>query len=288
MRTQRVGTLQIDQRRLLKELEKIDEFIFADAYSEYLCGGPWKSCMLWSASGKVGDGLVTNYDQDAPVAKTAYGEQLPYLSEIVERSFNLDHLRFARLAIISNSVIIPHRDLLELNEVPTQVRNAHRLHVPLITNENCYFSDRNVVYRMRFGEVWFFDATRMHAAASFSDQKRIHLMLDFSDVDDEDDLLRIPRDGLGTIPQVSICQRDGMTDAEREALLSLSHVIDMDNYRDIFSIVIRKHFRKDGGEDFVWNTVTKIADSSHNPAVVSKIKELHQYFLLERSPQPLA
>lgn len=283
MRTYRIGKLDIDQTKLLEELELIAHFEFSEAYSSYLCGGPWKSCMLWSIGGEPGDGFVTNYDYDKPPARTKYADQLPYLTEVIERSFDLKRLNFARLAIISNSVIIPHKDLLELGNVPPRARNAHRVHVPLITNENCYFSEDNVVYQMKFGEAWFFDSSHMHSAASFSEQNRVHLMLDFADVDDTSKLLKFRSDDQEEIPQESIQARSNLTDAEREALLSLAAVIDVDNYKDIFSIVIKKHYRKDGGDNFVWDTIIKIAKSSSNEAVHSKIKELHQYFLVQRS-----
>jgi hypothetical protein len=275
--------LDIDQPRLLKELEQISQFKFSEAYSEYLCGGPWKSCMLWSLGGEAGDGLVTNYNYDKPAAKTQYAEQLPYLTEVVERSFNLERLNFARVAVISNSVIIPHKDLLELNTLPARARNTHRVHVPLITNENCYFSEGNVVYRMRFGEAWFFDASRMHSAASFSEQDRVHIILDFADVEDAGNLVNFRRDERDEIPQESIHARSRLTNAEREALLSLSSVINIDNYKDIFSIVIKKHYRKDGGDNFIWDTVKKISRSSDNQAVDSRINEMYEYFMVQRA-----
>lgn len=289
MRTHRIGKLDIDRPRLLKELEQIAHFEFAYAYSDYLCGGPWKSCMLWSIGGETGDGFVTNYDYDKPTAKTKYAEQLPYLTEIVERSFDLGPLNFARLATVSpGSVIIPHKDLLELGSVPERLRNAHRLHIPLITDENCFFSERNLVFRMRFGEAWFLDASVMHSAACFSTRDRVHLILDFAEVDDPRALIKFKRDEREEIPFESIHERVELTDEEREALWTLSGVIDMDNYRDVFSIVIKKHYQKNGGDNFVWDTLLKIADNCNDPAVESKIKEMHQYFMVERNSGSLA
>lgn len=278
MRTQRIGKLDMDQPTLLKELERTSEFEFVDAYSDFLCGGKWKSCMLWSMGGKTGDGFITNYDPDKPSSKTKYAERMPYLSGVVERSFNLKHLNFARIAILPpNSVIVPHKDLLEVGKM------LHRIHVPLITNDLCYFSHGNVVYRMRFGEAWFFDAATMHSAASFSDDNRIHLILDFEDVDDPYKLILFDRDKRAEIPQESIGARTDLTAAERESLLSLSSVIDMDNYKDIFSMLVKKQFRKDGGDNFVWDTFMKISMSSSNQDVKAKVSELHQYFMIARA-----
>lgn len=50
-------------------------------------------------------GVVTNYDHDRPVA-------------------DLDRLNFVKLAKVQSSVIITHRDSLELGELADETRNA--------------------------------------------------------------------------------------------------------------------------------------------------------------------
>jgi L-proline cis-4-hydroxylase len=277
MGTQRIGRLDFDQPTLLAELKAIERFHYSHAYSDYLCGAPWRSCMLWAPGGDIGDGFITNYDKSLPVAQTAYARQLPHLAHTVERAFDLRHLLFARIAIVSpDSVIIPHKDLLELD------KPLHRIHVPLITNEHSFFSHDNTVYRMRFGEAWFFDAGSMHSVASFADQDRVHLILDFAYVDDRDALVTIPRDAHAGIPPDSIHQRAALDDAQRQALLALADVIDADNYKDVFSIVIKKHFHSDGGDDFIWNTLLDISRAGASQAVADKIRDMHQYFMVAR------
>ena len=276
MRTHLAGKLDIDQSRLLEELKAIDTFEYSDAYNNFLCGY-WKSCMLYSLGGRAGDGFLKNYERQA-LAKTNYAEQLPYVCEIVERFFDLERLKFVRLAILTpKSVIIPHKDLLELDEL------LHRVHVPLITDEGCFFSEGNVVYRMRFGEAWFFNAAAMHSAASFSDNDRLHLILDFEDRGDPQSLVMPHSPGSDIIPTGSVCERKPLSGEEREALLSLARVVDINNYKDIFSIIIKKHYRRDGGEDFVWQTLLEIASSCHDQVVSSQIHDLYRYFLIERA-----
>lgn len=283
MRTHRAGRIHIDQQKLAAEIDRSMQFSFSEAYSDYLCGGPWRSCMLWAPGGRNGDGRVTNYDHGQRPARTEYGEQLPYLCGLIERHFNLDFLNFVRLVVISNSVIIPHRDLLELNDIPVDTRNAHRVHIPLVTNEHCFFMHENIVYRMRSGEVWFFDAATPHSAASFSTEKRVHLMIDFSYVADRSKLVRFPLENETNIPAESIFVRDPMTEGERKKLLALSNVIDLDNFSDVFGIVIKNHYRKDGGDDSIWSTFLEIAKSSGNPEVGERAGELHRYLLIERA-----
>ena len=284
MDTQRVGKLTIDRSRLQVELERSAAFEYSHAYSEYLCGGPWRSCVLWSAGGDNGDGLVTNYDFDQPCAPTPYAQQLPYVRELVENNFNLGRLTFGRLAVISNSVIIPHRDLLELSEVPVEARNEHRVHVPLRTTDDAFFSEGDVVYRMHVGDVWFLDASKVHSAASFSEEERVHLILDFSDVDDGTPLVSLASNGNRGIPSDSVYVRAPITDHERDALIGLGSVLNTDNCRDVFSIVIKAHYRRDGGENFVWNTMLAIADACDDDSVREKVHAMRRYFLIERNP----
>jgi L-proline cis-4-hydroxylase len=282
MRTQLLGQLDIDETRLQNEIERSTEFRYKEPYTEFVCGRPWKSCMLWAAGGEVGDNIITHYDTSKAADVTEYGAQLPYLRELIERSFAVEHLTFARLAVMSDSVLIPHRDYVELGSIPEQARVAHRLHVPLVTSQDCYFTEDDLVYRMKAGEVWFLDATRMHSAGVFSNIRRVHLILDFTDASDATQLVSLPIESPSDVPAQSLCPREPLSDRERDDLLALASVVDMDNLKDVFAIVIKKHYRRDGGENFVWNTLDRIAELSDNDAVRKKIHELHRYYVMER------
>lgn len=282
MRTQLLGNLPIDQARLQQDLERSAEFRFLEPYSEFLCGKPWKSCTIWAAGQEAGDGVITHYDTSKPRGFTEHGNQLPYLRDLIERSFAIDHLVLARLAIISASVVIPHRDYVELGDTPEADRPAHRLHVPLVTSEDSYFAEENQVYRMRFGEVWSLDAARVHSAAVFSDIQRMHLILDFTDASHPADLVQFPIEEAPGVPARSLCPREPLTDQERADLLALTSIVDHDNLWDVVSIVIKKYFRRDGGPDFVWKTVSRIVELSDDEAIQTRVRGLHRYYLQER------
>jgi L-proline cis-4-hydroxylase len=284
MRTHYVATVPLDSTRLAKELELSMAFHWSDAYSDYVFGGAWKSCILWAPGGDAGDGVVTNYRYGEAPGFTEYGNQLPYLHELISTTTDLTRLNFVRLAMVSNSVIIPHRDLLELSELDDDTRNAHRMHIPLATNDNCFFSEGNTVYQMREGEVWFLDAALIHSAASLSNEPRIHLMLDFVNRPSPARLTTV--DGATAdagIPPGRIVARPRLTDADRADLLRLADILTMDTFGEVFSIVIKKHYRYDGGDDFVWHTMTMLARGSKDPAVLPHTLELLRYFTLERS-----
>jgi hypothetical protein len=284
MQTRYLATIPLDGPRLEKDLEQSASFRYSEAYSNYLIGGPWKSCMLWAAGGDSGDGLLTNYEYGHSPAITEYGKQLPYLQDLITSTVDLTRLNFVRLAIFSGSVIVPHRDLLELSGLPADKRTAHRLHIPLVTHENCFFSEDNVVYRMRAGEAWSFDASRVHAVASLSDTPRIHLIFDFVDRPGAGSLITIEEESRDRgIPAGRTVPRPPLSDSDRASLMRLADVLTLENFREVFSIVIKKHFRCDGGDDFPWATMTAIARDCKDPAVLPYTLELRRYYTLERS-----
>ena len=286
MRTHHVADTSLDEARLAKDLAQSDSFVWSEAYSDYLFGGAWKSCMLWARGGDIGDGVVTNYDHNRPSTFTQYGNQLPYVRDLITSIADLERLNFVRLAKVSNSVIIPHRDLLELGELPDNTRNAHRMHIPLATNEDCFFTEDNTVFRMRKGEVWFLDASQIHSVAVLSKEPRVHLMFDFVNQPSSRPLIAIEGGSEDAgIPDERTVKRPPLTDADRANLLRLADVLTMDTFSEIFSIVIKKHFRYDGGDDFVWNTMIAIARASRDAAVLRHANELRRYYTMERSAQ---
>jgi hypothetical protein len=282
--THYVATTSLDDAALVKDLERSESFVWSEAYSDYVFGGAWKSCMLFARGGDNGDGVVTHYDHDRPPAFTQYGDELPYLRELIAQVADLDRLNFVRLAKVTNSVIIPHRDLLELSELPDDTRNAHRMHIPLATDEHSFFTEDNTVFRMRKGEVWFLDASQIHSVAVLSRIQRVHLMFDFVDRPAPWPLLTMePEPTTAAIPATSTVDRPPLSADDRDRLLRLADVLTLETFNEVFSIVIKKHFRSDGGDQFVWNTMTAIADAAADPAVGAHARELRRYYTLERS-----
>jgi hypothetical protein len=278
-----LGRLEIDEARVRAELKRSNEFRYAEPYGEFLSGRAWKTCMLWSAGGEVGDNVLSHYDSTRPVHATEYGEQLPYLREIIEQRFSVKYLTFARIAVMAECVIFPHRDFVELDDVPKRSRAEHRLHVPLVTHEDAYFTEDNLVYQMKVGEVWFLDVTRVHSAAVLSENKRVHLILDFADAPDGERLTNFETDPAPGIPRHSIRGREPLTDRERLELRSLASIVDLDNLTEVFGILIKRHYRKDGGENFVWDTMFDVARRSGNAAVESRVRELHEHCVAKRA-----
>jgi L-proline cis-4-hydroxylase len=274
MNTHRIAKVDLDTGRLALDLETAAGFHYSDSYSEFICG-EWHSCMLWNASGKVEDTQLCDYSGAAQ--QTDYGKALPYLRELMEHTFDLSKLRFARLVKLRpNSVIIPHRDFLELGQT------MRRVHLPLQTDAHCFSAEEATVYQMRTGEIWFIDASKVHTAASFSKRDRLHLILDFTQGDEIESVLNIEASGQQAIPAENIVARPAPDAAEEETIASFSHIVDLDNYRDILALLIRRYFRKAFHAATVFDRLLAMAERAGKITLVETIRRHRDYCLIAR------
>ncbi|KZN47808.1 aspartyl/asparaginyl beta-hydroxylase domain-containing protein [Pseudoalteromonas luteoviolacea] len=278
MNTHKIGNINIDYERAISELERSKNYAHSEAYSDFLCGGPWRSILLWSFGGINGDGFITNYDRNMPAAITPYGKDLSYLSQIIEDNFDTSKLTFARVARMpAGSVIMPHKDMLEIKE------NFKRVHIPIVTDEDCLYSEDDAIYRMRCGEVWYFESTKLHSVASLCKKERIHLLLDFEEVDESDHLFKFEQETTKAIPLENQASREMLSKQMRDQVNELSKVINFDNFREVISIVVKTHFRFDGGSNYIWDTLLHIAKVCENKAIGEKLHEMHHYMVIKRN-----
>ena len=59
------------------------------------------------------------------------------------------------------------------------MRRCHRIHLPLITNDEVIFDVGESSMKMAEGELWEINNRREHAVANNSDNDRIHIILDY-------------------------------------------------------------------------------------------------------------
>ncbi|MFF4935001.1 aspartyl/asparaginyl beta-hydroxylase domain-containing protein [Streptomyces griseofuscus] len=282
MHTGRVGVLELDEEKLRGEMELTRTFNFTETYQEFMSGKMSKDVMLWAPGGVSGDGIISHYDHGLKSDITEYGKRLPYLMQTIEENFATEFIRFARLAVLSEMVHIPHRDYLEFSATANHAKPAHRLHLPIITNAHCLFSEENTIYRMRFGEVWFLDAGREHSSAALSSDARIHLIVDFTDEAGDTGLVRGAGEDPVSIPESHIIHREPLSDAERESLHTLASIVDADNLKDVLGIIAKKHYRRDGGDGFFWNTVDVLIERMPDRELAKHVVGLKEYLLLAR------
>lgn len=282
-----LARFELDAERLAAELAAVEALPFNGSYGDFVCG-ELASAMLFNRTGDSADGMLEDYS--GPGCLTASGRAMPYLIGLLQERFDLTTLRFARLIRLGrNSVLVPHCDYLEL------ARRFSRIHVPLRTDERCYSAQESTVFRMRQGEVWLLDATKVHSAASFSPVRRIHLVLDFAEADDPGALLRAGAAGDGAtaaaapaapaspaIPASHVVDRQPIAASERQALEGLSGVLAEDNVTDVLSILVKTCFQRDVAVGSVFGWLHEIAVAGGRPDLVSHVVGLEEYYVSHR------
>lgn len=73
----------------------------------------------------------------------------------------------------SNSELTLHRDIYWFHE------HSHRIHVPLYTNDKCGQIFENRTVKLEEGIIYEINNRIMHSAFNFSDNHRIHLIIDY-------------------------------------------------------------------------------------------------------------
>jgi L-proline cis-4-hydroxylase len=277
VRTRLLGSIDLAAEQLADDLAAAEALPFNSSYGEFACGD-LSSSMLFNRSGDVNDALLKDYTGSGHL--TAAGRAMPYVIGVVGEHFDLTTLRFARLMRLGlNSVIVPHRDYLELE------RRFTRIHVPLRTDEHCFNSEDDTVYRMRLGEVWYLDATRLHSAASFSPVRRIHLVLDFEEASDPRQRLRSPGDRPGAVAVAlagHVVTREPIGDAQRRALGGLAGILTDDNLADVLSILVKTCYQRDVPMGSIFGWLQELALSGGRPDVATHVAQLEKYLVNER------
>ncbi len=82
-------------------------------------------------------------------------------------------IRIVLTRLAANSEITRHVDDGE------SLKLCHRIHVPIITNEECFFCVGESRIHMRAGEMWEINNRLVHYVENGGDQARVHLIQDF-------------------------------------------------------------------------------------------------------------
>ena len=59
------------------------------------------------------------------------------------------------------------------------LKRCHRVHLPVITNEQCMFTSGNTTLHMRAGEVYEINNRQDHGVQNGGDAARVHIILDY-------------------------------------------------------------------------------------------------------------
>ncbi len=274
MTTRILGLVSLDQRRLAADLAALAKTNFSTAYSDFACGR-WESCMLRNRSGVQEEDTVVIHHN--PAVATPLGRSLPYLNELLETHFDTSSMRYARIIRISeNACIIPHRDYLELDA------KFARVHLVLDTNQRCMNTEKDRIFHMGLGEIWFLDASLPHSAASFSPIPRVHLMADFEGTCAPENVVRNTEQPLTRTLMADA--REEWTDEALQCVLGLSKIVSEANYREIVSILAKLHFFYKVDCEAMYGWLREICRRRGDAALIEKTDKLERFFLIDRVP----
>lgn len=102
-------------------------------------------------------------------------EVLTYVSSIARELEKIYNGKVGRVTLVnlpSRKLVTPHRDRSIYSKV------INRVHVPILTNDDVYFSVEDETLNMKVGEAWEVNNAKLHGAYNLGDSARVHLMID--------------------------------------------------------------------------------------------------------------
>lgn len=279
MRSHILGKLELDEKRLAADMEYLDSVPRGEEGYDEFSNGYWKNLPLWNVSGDATDDLYR--DTDSPAQLTEHGKRCGYLRELVETVFDTDRITMVRTRNLIDAVVIPHRDFVELDRDAEQY---FRVLMFLEENPTAFHSNDDTVINMQPGEVWFLDASTVHAAANFSDESRQMLCVDFAfdGPYEESDIFRDKQHYRPTT-EAQIVERPALPAERLEAIRGLGKVVDRSNFKEFLFFLSKVHFRYDVPAEATYQWLTEIAEDSGDSLLVRKAAELRDYAIGARA-----
>lgn len=267
-----LGRVDLDAERLARDIESIVQLPLNGGYSEYSRGNPgWNNVVLMNETGDPTDQVFGGHG--GLPQPTPHLMVLPYVREVLESTFALEHLLWARLFICENGMLIPHRDYLDLPE-----DEFTRVHLALTVGPHSFHSENEVVFRMRQGEIWFIDGTVNHAASSYGDGQRVYLSCDFRPDVAFSSLVPDHFDVHGElVPDIVV--RPELPDDFDDQLKSLVSLTDEHNIDELIGLLSRVHFAHQTSCGQVYDWIDFAAQAVGNNALSVAALERRQYFL---------
>ena len=193
-----------------------------------------------------------------------------YIADYYQNNGFIVRMMLAKL--IAGGKILSHTD------VGFSLQNTHRVHVPIVTNDQVDFFVGGEKKNMRAGELWEINNASAHAVENRSDEDRIHLIVDwmpnFAGKTEAEALTEDPGDGGTSTSDVSMVlnsmvaqahqlhQAGNTTSAEplyRQVLhLDDSHVI----ANNLLGLLCLKSKRFDEAVNYIEKALTEMPDDA--------------------------
>ncbi|QHS59860.1 aspartyl/asparaginyl beta-hydroxylase domain-containing protein [Chitinophaga agri] len=158
-----------NHQQLCTELENVLQQDWPLHFNTRDYDGEWRSISLRSATGNSQD-ILAHPDavyQDTPVLAA-----MPYAREIID-SWQCEKEAVRLLSLSPGSEIKPHKDQ------GCGYRNGiFRIHIPIVTNPDVYFTLENEKLHLPAGECWYMDFSCTHGIVNKGYTARVHLIMD--------------------------------------------------------------------------------------------------------------
>ncbi|MEM9952250.1 MAG: aspartyl/asparaginyl beta-hydroxylase domain-containing protein [Chloroflexota bacterium] len=271
MKSRIIGQIVFDEAKLAQELDVIATLPFNKSYSEYAIGD-WRNCVLWNQTGNHDDTIFNDYE--GLPKPTELGKKTTYISSIIEETFNLEYLRWARIFLVKEGMLRPHRDYLEFED-----QEFSRCHIPIQTDASSMHTERGNVFNMQKGEIWYLDASVPHSACSFSGIERMTINLDFFSGVPFEKLFK--NDAYIEYKEPAMVDRPPLTDDYVESLLTMGDIIHDYNFQDVAAILSKVHYIRDCDPALTYDWLIQICERSNQPDLVTRAIDMKKYFLGE-------
>lgn len=277
MNSRIISSIDLNNDLLQPDIEKILQFDdVKEEYSEYRFG-TWKNYVLWNGSGDQKDTLFKGTQGGA--IQTPLGRQLEYVTSIIEENFCTEKLKMVRANLLRDAVLIPHRDYVEFK---SDYRRLARVHIPIKTDRNSLHSEKDNVFHMRQGEVWYLDVSNVHSACNMSESPRISLVFDFClDGQPLESAFRHPTRHRPR-PEPMMIEREPLDDEFLKTIASMRHVINRVNYRDIVLFLSRVHFYKDVSLGVFFDWLIGMCEGLEDKSLLEKSINFKEYMINNR------
>jgi len=274
MLSRRLGVIDLDEAKLAPELE----LILAsnpppEVYSEYKTG-TFRTYILRNPSGDANDStFLAGQIQAQP---TALGLTTAYISSLIDRHFDVGRLIMARVNLLLDGLIYPHRDLVEFEgEGPQTVR----LHLMLQTSPNSLHSEEQEVFKIDAGAVWYLNVNAPHSAVNWDNEARLSLVLDFHF--EGGDFERLTRALGAPAEPVRMIRRPALSAAEHQSLESLAAIASAATLPEVIGLLTKLHFTRRMGIDECLQWLARIYENAPEAA---EVKRLVRFLVQAREP----
>jgi len=158
-----------DKDKLSTELKNVLQQDWSLHFNSKDFNGDWRSISLRSATGKSNDIYAqanVGY-KDTPVL-----EMMPYVRGILD-GWQCEKEAVRLLSLAPGSEIKPHKDM-----GCGYSDGNFRIHIPIITNPEVYFTIEDETLHLQAGECWYMDFSKTHSIVNHGHTARVHLIMD--------------------------------------------------------------------------------------------------------------